>query len=192
MTAILSVCRPYRAACLALIAAFSASAYAADSPVCTTSVSQNEIDYGQVTRAALTGRETNPATVRLGTRFVTLMVNCRDPVAIGLTVTAPTSADGRARFGESGGIALKAFNGVVDGQQTRLAMLDGATPRASAESVAIRPGDNFGPVNASGSLAPTTHFSVQLEIDPQISGEATKVRSETRIDGNLRLVLTTY
>ncbi|WP_144424067.1 DUF1120 domain-containing protein [Herbaspirillum hiltneri] len=175
----------------ALLASASLHALAAPNDNCQMQISNTVIDYGQVTRAELLGRQVSPTAFALGKQTMTLSVNCRQPALMTIYFRG-AAGDGNAyRFGNAGNFALNLSLAQLDGKRVKLGNVSvtGQQPDNMAETAVLSPGIGIVPVQDERTVKGSS-FSVQVEIDTKVSGTASRVADRTtwRSSGSFELV----
>jgi len=175
----------------AAIALTSLSTQAAPNDNCQMQISNPVIDYGQVTRAELLGRQVSPTALALGKQSMTLSVNCRQPTLMTIYFRGAAGDGNRYRFGDSGNFVLNLSLAQLDGKRVKLGNVKvvGQQPDNMAETALLPPGVGVVPVQDERTLKGTS-FSVQVEIDTRVSSTASRVADRTtwRSSGSFELV----
>ncbi|MGY4835202.1 hypothetical protein [Burkholderia pyrrocinia] len=179
-------CRLWSCLIVGLVALHAAPSRAA----CNLSLSTQEVDYGRLTRAALTGTQLAPPTVSLDPRRVTVNVVCDDPRAMRLMLNGAGEND-RFQFGPDGNVQMHFDNAQLDGRPVQLGRATGGgVPEAVGASVAVGPGQTLVPI-VNGAPASGKSLSVQGVIETTLTDRATRVRQATTFDTRIRLQVIT-
>ncbi len=174
-----------------LIASASSHALAAPNDNCQMQISNAVIDYGQVTRAELLGRQVSPTAFALGKQTMTLSVNCRQPTLMTIYFRGAAGDGNGYRFGNAGNFVLSLSLAQLDGKRVKLGNVNvtGQQPDNMAETALLSPGVGIVPVQDERTVKGSS-FSVQVEIDTRVSGTASRVADRTtwRSSGSFELV----
>jgi hypothetical protein len=175
----------------AMIALTSLPTLAAPNDNCQLQISNTVIDYGQVTRAELLGRQISPTAFALGKQTMTLSVNCRQPTLMTIYFRGGAGDGNAYRFGNAGNFVLTLSLAQLDGKRIKLGnvKVTGQQPDNMAETALLTPGVGIVPVQDERTLKGAS-FSVQVEIDTNVSGTASRVADRTtwRSSGSFELV----
>ncbi|WP_198387975.1 hypothetical protein, partial [Burkholderia ubonensis] len=126
-------CRLWSCLIIGLVALHTVPSRAA----CNLSLSAQAVDYGRLTRAALTGTQLAPATVSLDPRRVTVNVICDDPHAMRVMLDG-AEANGQFQFGADGHVQMRFDHAELDGRPVQLGRATGGgIPEAVGASVTV-------------------------------------------------------
>jgi len=174
-----------------VLALASWSTRAAPNDNCQMQISNTVIDYGQVTRAELLGRQVSPTAFALGKQTMTLSVNCRQPALMTIYFRGAAGDGNGYRFGNGGNFVLSLSLAQLDGKRVKLGNIrvTGQQPDNMAEAILLTPGVGIVPVQDERTLKGSS-FSVQVEIDTSVSGTSSRVADRTtwRSSGSFELV----
>ncbi|NMY30664.1 hypothetical protein HBR94_03995 [Pseudomonas sp. WS 5412] len=143
---------------------------------CNLSVGSSVVDYGSRSRAQLQRSVLTPGDLAFEKRTITLNVTCPYTQPIRLTLRGERSKNGTTRFGDHGGVAIRLFDAQMDGQSVLLtkSKTEGVSRAGVADSLMLQPGDTFSGFT-EGSWAEGKAFTVNLEIEPALPEEETRV-----------------
>lgn len=179
------------AAVIALWSLSSPSTQAAPNDNCQMQISNTVIDYGQITRAELLGRQVSPTAFALGKQTMTLSVNCRQPSLMTIYFRGAAGDGNGYRFGNAGNFVLNLSLAQLDGKRVKLGnvKVTGQQPDNMMETALLSPGVGIVPVQDERTLKGAS-FSVQVEINTSVSGTASRVADRTtwRSSGSFELV----
>ncbi|WP_407351383.1 hypothetical protein [Luteimonas sp. R10] len=167
------------AACLLALACVAGPAAASDGG-CRLQLSDTTLDYGRMGRSELIDRTGASGEAALGNRTLVLGVSCREASAMRLGFQGVAADENGFKFADHGRFTLRLKDARIDGQPVLLRS-DPALP-ASA-SVLLRPGDQVESLVA-GHPVKGRQLSVQVEVETEVTVEATRVREETTWQGS--------
>lgn len=177
--------------CILAVVLLPLRALAAPADNCQMQISQPVIDYGLITRAQLLERQLSPTTFALGKQTMTLSATCRQPTLMTVYFRGISRGADDYSFSNSGSFTLNLSLARVDGKRVRLGNvhITGQQPERMGESVPLTPGIGIVPVVDERPVKGTS-FSVQVEIDTHIFGDASRINDKTvwRSSGSFELV----
>lgn len=165
------------------------SVFAADN--CQLQISNQTIDYGQMTRAELMERKVSPSTFSLGKQSMTLTAVCRQPALITIFFRGAAADGSSYRFGNGGNFTLQLSGAQLDGKAVNLGKVKvaGQQPEVMSAAMALLPND--------GAIAVTNerpvrgnNFSMNVEVEARVSASGSRVADQTvwRGNGNFELI----
>lgn len=157
---------------------------------CQLQISNQTIDYGQMTRAELLARKVSPATFSLGKQSMTLTATCRKPALITLFFRGAAADDVSYRFGYGGNFTLQLSNAHLDGKAVNLGQVKVADqmPEIMRAAIALTPNYGAVPVSNEWPLRGSS-LSMNVEIEARVSAVGSRVADQTvwRGNGNFEL-----
>ncbi|MBN3836269.1 hypothetical protein G3N64_31370 [Burkholderia sp. Ac-20344] len=151
---------------------------------CSLSFSNVDVDYGRLTRAALTGPRLAPAIVSLDIRQVTVNVVCDEPGAMRVRLFG-AGTGGQFQFGAGGQTEMRFENAQLDGRPVMLGRaIGGGVPKAVGPRVTVGPNQELVPVE-QGLPASGKRFAVQAVLNTTLTDKATRVTQPTTLKANI-------
>lgn len=151
----------------------------ADTPDCSITLNNAEIDFGQINRGLLSQKETH---VSLGQRSRILNVNCATPTDMAIFYHAASLiGEPGYKFDDAGRYQLTLRDATVDGKPVELGRvaLAGQMPEHSASTLNWL-GDTGLTAVKEGKVAEGTQFRATLDINASVQTEKLKLRSATQ------------
>lgn len=157
---------------------------------CTMAVSQPVVDYGQTQRAQLLEGARTGQHLLVGTRVVSLNLNCAEHASMALSFNGEAAGSEGYRFAQGGFFTLKVLSAQLDGQPVRMVK---RAVGASAQGVddQLRPGVSLVPVGPS-QIARGEKFSAQVEVKTYVHERDTEARSLNEWDGGGQFSVDTF
>lgn len=157
----------------------------ADAENCQLQLAETTLDYGKVTRADMLGNPGAAAGLSLGSRQITLNVQCQESTAFALMVRGAGGLE-RFKFGDSGQFTMRLSGALLDGQPVNLGLSQAGSKivAESSASLSVTPGSMVAPIVAGQSVK-GKNLSLQARIDTVVTEAATRVRDRTTWQGNV-------
>ncbi|MBC3209344.1 hypothetical protein HU755_21305 [Pseudomonas sp. SWRI111] len=159
---------------------------------CQISLSQTQIDYGQVippnSNVALNAGNMHD----LGNRLISLNASCAQPAKL-LLMLRGEQLGADFKFAGHGQTRVALSNALLDGRRVDLAQIQspGAAPGASSSAINVVPGDMIIPVSG-GVPATGSVLSLQVEIQPVVPVSELRTRDAKTLEANLSFQVRSY
>lgn len=162
-------------------------AMGAEAVDCQVQVSPGRVDYGSTTRSSLL-EQVGQTEARLANRTVALSVQCPSLSRVSVAFIAPALDNERFLYG-AGSLQLRVLSAHVDGA-TRMLAVAGTAAEAMPEAP-LRPGEALVP-RLGAAAAVGTSFYFEIELQPRIPAEATRVAELTRLETTGKFIVTAH
>lgn len=174
---------------LGVVALSGQHAHAQD---CKLSISQTELDFGQIRHPGATSKLDGQHLYTLGTRYVALNASCPANSKLMLILRGDSLAK-HFRFAAQGQLQVRLSNALLDGRAVDLAVVRavGEAPGAPASAIDVTPGDLIVPVSG-GLAAEGSLLSLQIEVSPGVAMDEFSARDRKTLEGHFNFEVREY
>ena len=146
---------------------------------CNLQLSENELDYGRITRSEIADGALTHVNLPLNKRHVALTAICPQVTEMTLFFRAPATDADSFRLADGGSFTVHIERALLDGKPVSLGDIRaiGESPLRVGNGMLLRP-DHGAQLFADGHAAKGSQLSLQLVIQPRINAAASKRRDE--------------
>lgn len=154
---------------------------------CAISVSNNNIQYGQLSRWQLEKASTASNLLTPGKRTVSATISCPVSQIIRVRLRGDATVSESFRYGDKGVLSIRLINAWRDGQAFTPDHIASGESRTVTSPLPrkIRPGDLL----TSGGEALVRTLALQFDIEPHLPESAARVSARTESEGRFVLTL---
>jgi hypothetical protein len=159
---------------------------------CHITLSQSNVDFGQVRRPGSNDPASAQPLFPLGNRVVSLNASCPTPAKLLIQLQGAGQGE-QFRFAQRGQLSVTLSNASLDGRSVDLAKVQsiGAPPSTSGASIEAMPGERVIPVSG-GLPVEGSQLSMQVEFKPQVPIAELRTRDAKTLESNLTFQINSY